>query len=72
LGSVRGEVGTSASENGFSASIRRTVNVVFFMLVSPSASIGILLRKTQRCKTGVYYICFNKPKNLGCSAGLGQ
>jgi len=42
------------------------------MFVSPSASIGILPRKTQRCKTGVYYICFNKPKNLGCSAGLGE
>jgi hypothetical protein len=42
------------------------------MLVSPSASIGILPRKTQRCKTGGYYICFNKPKNLGCYAGLGE
>jgi hypothetical protein len=42
------------------------------MLVSPGTSTVILPRKTQRYKTGVYYICFNKPKNLGCSAGLGE
>jgi hypothetical protein len=42
------------------------------MLVSPSPAIGILPRKTQCRKIGVYYICFNKPKILGCSAGLGK
>jgi hypothetical protein len=35
------------------------------MLVSPSASIGILPHKTQRCRTGVYYICSTSQKILG-------